>query len=107
MHRLQPLVDHARAEEAAERVSDVGFVLIRHRHVGMKPVAEDAEADEVLALDRDELLGELAAGAGEISRRHFLPLRAADLFVDRMLMGSPWQSHPGTYGESKPIIVFD
>jgi hypothetical protein len=22
-------------------------------------------------------------------------------------MGKPWQSHPGTYGESKPAMVFD
>src|SRR3954453_1570477 len=89
MHRLQALVDHTRAEEAAERVGDVGLELIRHRHVGMEPVAENAEADEILALDRDELLGELAAGAAEIGPRHFLPLRAADLLVDGML---DWQS---------------
>ena len=34
----------------------------------MEPVAENAEADEILALDGDELLGELAASAAKIER---------------------------------------
>ena len=50
----------------------------------MEPVAENAEADEVLALDVDVARGEGAAGSAEVRRRHLL-LLLLQLLVDGVL----------------------
>jgi hypothetical protein len=84
--RLETFVDGAGGEEAAEGVGDVGFVVEGHRGVGMVPVAEDAEADEVFTLDVDVLRGELAARAPDLGGRH-LGAFGAELLADGMFDG--------------------
>jgi hypothetical protein len=84
VHGLEAFVDRAGPEETAECIGDVGFVVEGHRGVGMVPVSEDAEADEILALDVDVFRGELAAGAANLGGRHLGALRA-ELFADGVL----------------------
>ena len=87
VHRLLALVDQAALDELAERARDGRLVLEVHRQVGMRPVAEDAEALELArVIDADEPLGVRAARATEVGGRHLALLRAelaVDLQLDR------------------------
>ena len=52
-------------DNPAERAHDVGFKVEVHRQVGFVPVAQHAQADEILALTVDLLRGVLAAFLAE------------------------------------------
>jgi hypothetical protein len=55
----------------------------------MRPVAEDAEATELGALDVDELLGVLPAARADLDLRQRLLLRAAEVLLDVQLDREP------------------
>ncbi len=81
-----PLVDLAALEEGAEVLEDLGLVGRVHGQVGRRPVAEDAQAFELVALDVDELLGVLAALLPD-ARQGQGPLLFAEVPVDLDLDG--------------------
>ena len=92
VHGLQPLVDEAPADEASELAHDGRLVRGRHRQVRVRPVAEDPEPPELLALDVDELERVVAAAAALLGRihgaAHVAPgLVEPELLVDLMLDG--------------------
>ncbi len=83
---LEALVDEAVLVEVEEGLGDGGLVAVRHGEVGVVPAAEDADALELGALEVDELLRVLAAGAADGEGGHF-ELFAAEFFVDLDLDG--------------------
>ena len=56
-NRLHRLVNQTFFHEDGEGAQDLGFVFGIHGEVGMFPIAENAEALELLALNIDELAG--------------------------------------------------
>ena len=94
VHRLEALVHEVAAHEPPELARDHRLVGGRHRPVGIAPVAEHAEAPELLALDVDELGRVLAAAAALLHGIHGLPhvharLVEAELLVDLVLDRQP------------------
>ena len=88
VHRLESLEHHPGLEEAAERIGDRRFVVVRHGAVGIEPVPGTAETDEVLALHVDEFRREIATCPAELRGGH-LTLPASELLVDLMLDREP------------------
>jgi hypothetical protein len=89
---LLALVDQAARHELAERPQDGCLEREVHRAVRVSPVAEHAEALEVVALRIDEPSGELAAGPAELARRSALGVGAQfllDVQLDRQAMAVP------------------
>ena len=87
---LEPLVDEAAPDEAAELPRDHRLVGGRHRDVGVLPIAEDADPLELLALDVDEAERVLAAAPPLLDRVHRAPhvhrrLVQAELLVHLVL----------------------
>ena len=82
----QTLVDEALLKELEECLGDGGLVLEAHGGVGLLPAAEDAEADELLALNVEVLLRVFAAGTADGDGLH-LKLLAAELLIDLDLDG--------------------
>ena len=89
VHRLASLVQIAALVDAAERAHDVGLGLEVHRQVRMIPVAQHAEADEVLLLPLDLLLGIGAAQLAELRRRNRLAVFFLHLQLDRQAVAIP------------------
>ena len=83
---LEAFVDEAVLEEVEEGLGDAGLVVGVHGGVRGGPAAEDAEADELLALEVEVFLCVLAAGAADLDGIHF-ELFAAELLVDFDLDG--------------------
>ena len=83
-HRLRALVETAIHQELAQFLHDDRLGLVLHRRVVIVPVAVDAEALELLALDRDPVIGEGAALAAELDDRNLVLvlLLGAVLFLD-------------------------
>ena len=79
--RLEASVDEALLEEVVEGFDDARLVRAGHGGVGIVPAAEDAEADELRALQVDVLLGVLAAVAAELGSGE-IEFFAAELLVD-------------------------
>src|SRR5207247_5260312 len=96
----EPLGD--RAPERAHLLRRVGGV---HRQVGMLPVAEHAEAAELLALDGDEAVGVGAAARPHLGLGEGLLLRAPELLLDVQLDREAVAVQPGTYGARRPVIA--
>ena len=67
---LEALVDETAADEAAELARDDRLVRRVHREVRVVPVAEHAEALELVALDVDEAQRVLAALPALLDRIH-------------------------------------
>ena len=89
MHRLETLVNVAAVEEIDERAGDHGLVVRTHGEVGIFPLAEDAEALEIGALEVDILLGVLAAGAADFDRRQCAPSSIRSSLSTLISMGNP------------------
>src|SRR3989442_1742407 len=88
--RLEPLVDEAPADETAELARDDRLVGRRHRDVGVVPVAEYAQALELVALDVDVPERVLAALLALLKGIHCAPyvyggVVEAELLVHLML----------------------
>ena len=84
--RFLALVDEPLLDEAAQRARDRRLVPEVHRHVGMRPIAEDAEPLEFPGHDADEALRVGAAGAAKVRHAHLALLRselAIDFQLDR------------------------
>ena len=90
-HRLGAEIEPAIHQELAELADDLRLGLEGHGGVGVLPVAENAEALELLALHLDPVRGEIAAFAAELDQRH--PVLVAALgpvfLLDRPFDGQP------------------
>ncbi|OPZ02461.1 MAG: hypothetical protein BWZ09_02552 [Alphaproteobacteria bacterium ADurb.BinA305] len=89
VHRLQALEHVAVLRHLGERADLVGFVGEVHRAVGVVPVAEHAEADEVGLLDLDLLGGVGAAQLTHAVGGQVLAVRHLDLVLDRQAVAVP------------------
>ncbi len=86
--RLLALVHEPLLDELPERPRDRGLVAEVHRQVEVIPVAEHAEALELLAHHPDEARRVVAAGPPEVRQRHVALLRA-ELAIDVQLDRQP------------------
>ena len=77
-----------------------------HRQIRIFPAAEDAQALEIRALHVDVFRRVLAALGPDLAGGH-RGLACPSSLSTLISIGRPWQSQPGTYGESKPAMVFD
>ncbi len=84
VHRFVALGNVAVFDDLAERANDVGLGFEIHRQVRVVPVAEHAEADEVLALVVDLRQREFAAGPAKLVGLD-LDSDLAELFLDLVL----------------------
>ena len=71
-HRLGAPVERPVHQELAQLTHDLGLGGIGHGGVRRVPVADDAEALELLALDTDPMLGEFPAFLAELDDRHLV-----------------------------------
>ena len=94
---LEAFVDEAVLEEVEEGLGDARLVLGVHGGVGLFPAAEATQANELLTLQVEVLLGVLAAGAADGNRVH-LKLLAAELLVDFDLDGETVAVPAGNVG---------
>ena len=90
-HRLGAEIEPAVHQEPAELADDLRLGLVGHGGVGVLPVAENAEALELLALHLDPVGGEIAALAAELDQRHSVLVAAvgAVFLLDRPFDGQP------------------
>ena len=89
VHRLQAAVDIPLREELRERPDLVGLAPVRHGREGVVPVAEHAQALEILLLPLDLLGGVGAAQALRLLHRQALPVALFDLALDRHAVTVP------------------
>ena len=83
IHGLEAAIDKAALDHALEGAQLVGFVAEVHGQVGVVPVAQHAQALEVLLL-----LGDLRRGVGAALGLHFVAAQlAAKLFFHRVFNG--------------------
>ncbi len=90
--RLQSFVNEALVQKIDERLGDDGFVLGAHREVRIMPTAEDAQADEVPALQVDVLFGVFSARRADLTDGHVGFFRAqfvVDFVLDRQAVTVP------------------
>src|SRR5690606_22938990 len=93
--RLGATVKGAVHRELHELARDLGLRVVAHRRVRIVPVAYDAEALELLALDTDPLLGEGAAVLPQLRNGHRVlrlalgPVLLLDLPFDRQAVAIP------------------
>ena len=87
--RLQALVEVALFENFAEGADFVGFGLEGQRQVGIVPFAEDAQADEILFLALDLLVGKGAAEFAHLVGGDVLAVQFLDLMLDRQSVAVP------------------
>ncbi len=102
MHGLLPLVQPAARGEARQLAGRGGLVGMVHGQVGVLPVAEDAEAAELLALDVNPLLGVGTARAADLHLAHG-PLLLAELLVDLQFDGQAVAVPPGHERRVEPL----
>ena len=82
--RLETAHHMAISDDIAQGADDTRFRLRLHGEIGMRPVAEDAEADEIGLLQLDLACGITAAGSAKFRRAH-LRARLADFLLDLLL----------------------
>src|SRR6185437_11449097 len=99
VHRLGAAHHVAVGDDARQRAQHVGLVAEIHGAIRLLPVAEHAQALEVVALGIDLLGGVFAASS--------LSPGLPNFFSTAISIGRPWQSQPGTYGARKPAISFE
>ena len=105
--RLRPLVHRAALHEPAELAQDAGLVVERHRPVRVLPVAQHAEALELLPLDVDELRRVLPAEAALVPRgdRPLLrPEGLVHLVLDRQAVAVPAGDVEGEGTGHRPVL---
>jgi hypothetical protein len=89
VNRLEALVEITVLEDPAERAHFVGLGLEAHGQVGVVPVAQHAEADEVLLLALD-LLGSIGtAQLAHLVGGDILAVLLLDLVLDRQAVAVP------------------
>ena len=94
-HRFVASKQSAVHQELADFGHDPGFRLVGHRGVGIVPIADHTEALELVALNIDPMIGELAAFAAELDDRHLVLVLALgailllDLPFDRQTVAIP------------------
>ena len=104
--RLQPPVHVALLEDLAQRADLVGLVLVGHRRVRMVPVAQHAEALELLAL-RVDLRGRVRAREPLRFRgRQVLAVRLLDLHLDGHAVAVP-AGHVRRVEAREPLALDD
>jgi len=89
VHRLQALEEEAALVDLAESADLVGLVAEGHRQVGVVPLAQHAEADEILLLALDLLGGKGAAQRARLVGRQVLAVQLLDLVLDRQAVAVP------------------
>ena len=89
VHRLQALEQVAAGIQFADGTNLVGLVAKRHGQVGIVPVAEHAEADEILLLPLHLLGGKAAAQLARLVGRQVLAVGLLDLVFDGQAMAVP------------------
>ncbi len=89
VHRLQALEQVAAPVHLAERADLVGLGAVFHGLVGMIPVTEHAEADEILLLPLDLLLRVGAAERARLVGRQVLAVGLFDLVLDGQAVAVP------------------
>ncbi len=94
-HRLRAAIEQPVFGEFHDLARDGRFRRIGHGEIGMIPVATDPQALELLALHIDPMLGEGAALAAELDRRHLVLVAALgailllDFPLDRQAVAVP------------------
>ena len=83
-HGLRALIQRAVHQELHEFLGDHAFGVEIHRQIGIVPLAGDAQTFELVPLDVDPALGELAAFLTEVDNVHVILVLAllAVLFLD-------------------------
>ena len=89
MHGFGALVEEPVLVDAAERTNDVRLGREVHRQIGIEPISEYAEPDEVLALPLDLALRVIAAQLAERIGFDVLAVLLLDLVLDRQAMAIP------------------
>jgi hypothetical protein len=89
VHRLQALEEEAALVNLAEGADLVGLVAEGHGQVGVVPLAQHAEADEILLLALDLLGGKGAAQRARLVGRQVLAVQLLDLVLDRQAVAVP------------------
>ena len=87
--RFQSLVEVAFLKNRAERTDFVGLGLEIHRQVGIVPLAENAEADEIPFLALYLLGSEGATELANLIGWHMLAMQLLDLMLDGQAMAVP------------------
>jgi hypothetical protein len=89
VHRLQALEQVAGPVQVADRADLVGLVAEGHGQVGIAPVAEHAEADEILLLPLHLFGREAAAQFARLVGGQVLAVGLFDLVFDRQAVAVP------------------
>ncbi len=98
--RFEAPLDIAGKHETVQGRGDLGLVEVVHRQIGIVPLAEDAEAHELVPLDLVVTISILAAGRPNFGDAHLAFLRTeflVDLVFDRQAVAVP----PGNVGAVK------
>ena len=95
VHRLQSFINVAAIQKIDERARDHRFILRAHGEIRILPLPENAQADEILALQVDVFRGVFAALGADLRGRH-VRFRGPNSLSTLISMGRPWQSQPGT-----------
>ena len=97
VHRPRAFVDKAALDETRKQARGLGFIVIRHCHVGIVPLAENAEPLKIARLPLQSIRGKFAARAANAERRHVGLLRA-EFALDMQLDRQPVTVIPGHVG---------
>ena len=87
--RFQAAVDIAFFQQLAQRAQFVGFIAVRHGQVRVVPLAQHAQADEILLLALDLHVGVGAGLFQHLGRRQVLAVQFFDLDLDRHAVAIP------------------
>ena len=99
---LLPFVGVPGREERGQEAKGLRLIFRLHGQVGVVPLAEDAEADELGPLDVDELQGVFPAFLPDLDEGHVLLFRAEEL-VDVDLDGQAVAIPAGDVGRDMPL----
>ena len=87
--RLQPLIEVALLQNPAQRTDFIGLGLEIHGQVGVVPLAQHAEADEILLLALDLLGGISTRQFAHLVGGNVLAVLLLDLVLDRQAVAVP------------------
>ena len=86
---LQAAVDIAFFQQLAQRAQFVRFIAVRHRQIGVVPLAQHAQTDKVFLLALDLHVGVGARLFQHFGRRQVLAVQFFDLDLDRHAVAIP------------------